>query len=150
MTDTDKRAEKIAGIRELAAWLETHPDAPLPPLYSVNAFPQNTAEGRQGQGEAIAELRRTGAALGIEPQQAGPHAEVRVPTFTSGISYAVVVCNVRLEDFSEDGACQCCGRSNEDPVPGDGHVYECCGKVGRISRHNPWCEIERAKTGGES
>lgn len=23
--------------------------------------------------------------------------------------------------------------------PGDGHVYTCCGKVGRISRHEPWC-----------
>lgn len=27
-----------------------------------------------------------------------------------------------------------------DP-PRDGHVYECCGKVGRISRHESWCGI---------
>ena len=24
-------------------------------------------------------------------------------------------------------------------APQDGHRYECCGKVGRISRHEPWC-----------
>jgi len=26
-------------------------------------------------------------------------------------------------------------------LPHDGHVYECCGKVGRISRHKPSCPI---------
>jgi hypothetical protein len=124
MTDTDKRAEKVAGIRELAAWLEEHPEAPLPALYQVNAFPQNTDEGRQGQREAIAELRRVGAAVGIEPKQAGPHVEVRGPTFTGGISYAVVVCNARLEDFTEGDTCRCCGRPNEDPAPTDHCV--CC------------------------
>jgi hypothetical protein len=29
-------------------------------------------------------------------------------------------------------------------TPEDGHVYECCGKVGRISRHETWCPIHRA------
>src|SRR5690348_1014831 len=29
-------------------------------------------------------------------------------------------------------------------APEDGHVYECCGKVGRISRHETWCPIHRA------
>jgi hypothetical protein len=28
-------------------------------------------------------------------------------------------------------------------APHDGHVYECCGKVGRISRHEPWCNVYR-------
>lgn len=28
-----------------------------------------------------------------------------------------------------------------DRTPQDGHVYECCGKVGRISRHESWCPI---------
>jgi hypothetical protein len=28
------------------------------------------------------------------------------------------------------------------PLPEDGHTYACCGKVGRISRHNPWCPAE--------
>ncbi len=25
--------------------------------------------------------------------------------------------------------------------PEDGHVYACCGKVGRISRHESWCKV---------
>lgn len=34
--------------------------------------------------------------------------------------------------------------------PHDGHVYACCGKVGRISRHESWCEtnvVARAVSG---
>lgn len=27
-----------------------------------------------------------------------------------------------------------------DTIPGPGHVYECCGKTGRISRHESWCK----------
>lgn len=30
-----------------------------------------------------------------------------------------------------------------DGVPHDGHVYECCGKAGRISRHESWCHVMR-------
>ena len=30
--------------------------------------------------------------------------------------------------------------------PQDGHVYECCGKVGRISRHETWCPIMKEAT----
>ncbi len=31
--------------------------------------------------------------------------------------------------------------SPTDEAPQDGHVYECCGKVGRISRHESWCPV---------
>lgn len=30
---------------------------------------------------------------------------------------------------------------DQEEPPADGHVFECCGKVGRISRHEPWCPI---------
>ena len=31
-------------------------------------------------------------------------------------------------------------------VPEDGHRYECCGKVGRISRHEAWCPTTKEAT----
>lgn len=34
--------------------------------------------------------------------------------------------------------------------PGDGHAYECCGKVGRISRHNPGCPVISSRPGTAS
>lgn len=45
-----------------------------------------------------------------------------------------------LIDEGGDLVCEYCGFA---PLGGwpveDGHVYECCGKVGRISAHNPGC-----------
>lgn len=32
----------------------------------------------------------------------------------------------------------------DDVLPEDGHRYRCCGKIGRISRHETWCPTNRA------
>lgn len=72
------RAAYIAGLRSLAAWLETHPDVPVLShdelLYPISAFVE-------GYDEQLAELARVTAAVGddalVRPN-AGSHPAVAV------------------------------------------------------------------------
>lgn len=62
MTTVDTRAELIAGLRELANFLEQHPDAPIPPQPTMSwaYLGDNDAAG-------VAYVRGVAAALGVEP-----------------------------------------------------------------------------------
>jgi hypothetical protein len=52
-----------------------------------------------------------------------------------------------LIDEDGDLVCEHCGYApigGWGATPEPGHVYTCCGKVGRISAHNPGCPVYAA------
>lgn len=102
----DPRTAKIAGLRELAGWLEANPKVPLPHLSTFAYYPQN--HGSDTTAAALAELRRLAAVLGVEPSTPhgtgpGNHVYVFGPTFRGGLSYEVAVCDA-AEDFARGAA----------------------------------------------
>jgi ABC-type nitrate/sulfonate/bicarbonate transport system substrate-binding protein len=57
------RAALVAGLREAAAWIETHPEAPVPRMADLSIFPRGTDE------EKWAEVDRVAAVLGVDTQE---------------------------------------------------------------------------------
>lgn len=101
----DERAEQIAGLRQLVDWLEAHPEAPIQATerrYTV--FPRMDAEDDlAGQ---LAELRRLGDVLGLDPEECGSrHVSRSGPEFRGGVTVEVIVCDaadlVRAEQAAE-------------------------------------------------
>lgn len=89
----DERAETIAGLRQLIDWLEAHPDAPIGATerrYSV--FPRGeTPEDKVG---SLAELRRLGDALGLDPEVCSlAHVLRSGPRFRGGVQVEFIVCD---------------------------------------------------------
>lgn len=65
-SDSTERAELVAGLRELAAFLEMSPDVPAPRWADVMAFPRNdTAEQDRAEIDVIA------ASIGVETRDNG-------------------------------------------------------------------------------
>ena len=67
--------------------------------------------------------------------------------------------DTHVTDRGGSATCGACRGAADEPLPDDtescraygrphpvhaGHVYECCGKVGRISRHESWCAVQKA------
>lgn len=82
--DQPSRAEKIAGVRELADWLEANPDAPLPWWADVTVMVSiNNLDGMGGASDEVrlAELVRIADLMGVtadlrdEPAAPHPHAD---------------------------------------------------------------------------
>ncbi|MEV8630716.1 hypothetical protein AB0395_03585 [Streptosporangium sp. NPDC051023] len=59
MTPTDPRATLIDGLRDLAAFLETNPDVPIPFSVTVHHFPDGTDDEIRAEIDGIAELLGT-------------------------------------------------------------------------------------------
>lgn len=93
-TETDNRAEKIAGMRELLDFLEQHPVIPLPNLATgYTLYPKNSAAG-QDIPAALDELREVGAAIGSAPHtRYGRHVYLDGPTFRGGVDFEAIVCD---------------------------------------------------------
>jgi hypothetical protein len=86
----DDRDAVATGLRQLAHWLQTHPDVPLSPVRSHVWYPEN-ATGATTE-TALAELLRLGAALGVEPTSRSRHVHLDV-SFAGGVEFAAVVCD---------------------------------------------------------
>ncbi|MCY9787093.1 hypothetical protein KIK06_24725 [Nocardiopsis sp. EMB25] len=69
----ERRSQVIADLRELADFLEAHPDLPISPHTSVDLayFPRTDHDS-----EAFAEVSRVGAVLGAMPTWEGEHLVV--------------------------------------------------------------------------
>ncbi|MEV2279461.1 hypothetical protein AB0I72_28175 [Nocardiopsis sp. NPDC049922] len=68
-----RRCRIISDLRELADFLEAHPDLPISPHTSVEVtyFPHTSRDA-----DAFAEVARVGAALGVMPTWEGDHLVV--------------------------------------------------------------------------
>lgn len=64
-TDNERRAQFIAGLRELADWLDAHPEAPIPPYPDLN-----WSVGCLGfdDDSGVAYVCNLAATLGTQPQ----------------------------------------------------------------------------------
>ncbi len=90
------RAETLAGLRELADWLEANPEVPLPYL-SFGYFPANRLDGMAA---ALAELFRVADAMDAVPGVPyGNHVVALGPQHRGGVRYEVIVCDA-AEDFA--------------------------------------------------
>jgi hypothetical protein len=130
----DKRAETIAGLRELADWLAANPDVPVFGSESFQVFPQNFPHITT-EGEAVAELLRIAALVGVEPTQS-THASISVG-FRGGISYGAVVCDVQLADHAPQDVTPAAGEV-AGPVPPAGPATAADDEAGPVER----CECE--------
>lgn len=91
----DERAEAIAGMREMADWLESNPDVPLDRYVFSGQLHVGNQRNVRGKDEAamFAELARIAAAMGVEPDlrdepgASHPHA---TKTFRGGVKYHAV------------------------------------------------------------
>jgi hypothetical protein len=81
MTDTDKRTEKINGLRDLADFLEQHPDMPDPHIVGFWGFVHG--EGEEGLNVLFDLAESVGADVLRKP---GNDYEVKV-TFRGGVVY---------------------------------------------------------------
>lgn len=121
------RAEIIAGMRELADWLEANPDVPVDRWHKMDAYVRNVTGKLLPVPDAVLELHRIGAVIGVKPSQQGPHAVVVGPKFRGGVRYEATVCNVDLDDYQPDGttvacACGCHNAQATDLAQGEGEV----------------------------
>jgi hypothetical protein len=106
-----ERTEQITGLRELADWLEAHPEAPLQYGQEFQVF--ILGDDRE---VAVADLSDVGATLGIAPARqykTSPHLRVAVQ-FSGDISYAVIACDVPRELYED--------RADQDITQGEGEV----------------------------
>lgn len=81
----ERRAQTVAGLRELADWLEQHPDAPLAPYgqYEIShyVFGDDDTSG-------YAAVADHAAALGLD-HRPGEDSTEAVQTFAGGVRYAI-------------------------------------------------------------
>jgi hypothetical protein len=64
MTEDERRAELVSGLRELADWYEKHPKMPLP-SYPDFAHCVLAADDKSGK----AEVRKIASILGVKPHE---------------------------------------------------------------------------------
>lgn len=94
-TTTDQtRAEFTAALRELADFIDTHPDLPLPRGAEVSPFLNGTDE------EDRAEIDRVAGILGAQPEQTiTGHYRVR-RRFGAGVAYdATAIPEQQMQDW---------------------------------------------------
>jgi hypothetical protein len=92
----DHRAETIAGLRELADWLEANPDVPVAKdsaelsIYAWQALLDRAYTGSDDEQAKV--LHRVGALIGadvVEGQHGGPHGRV-IKKFLGGVKYELL------------------------------------------------------------
>lgn len=72
MTAPDDRAAYVAGLRELADYLEATPDLPVPDVSTVSYHPRGTDEQGRAEVDRVAEVLGTAA----ESTAGGDHYQV--------------------------------------------------------------------------
>jgi hypothetical protein len=93
MTEPTDRQKTIAGLRELADFLEAHPDVPISSYLSLQYSVDSTlkSQGRTSYADRRAEVERVAGVLGVEASTTGPRylAERRF----GGVTYVAASCD---------------------------------------------------------
>jgi hypothetical protein len=92
--EVDKRAATIAGLREMADWLEANPSVYVDKDSAELSMFAWQSNGRYGMSdeEQAAEIRRVAEIIGSDPTEGkpgGPHSRV-VKTFSGGVKYELI------------------------------------------------------------
>lgn len=134
MTDPNgHRAQVIDGLRELADFLETHPDLPAPDYPQLNFYPRGDDQAERDGVDRIA------AILGVRPTASAGGTHYEVTRRFGGVRYAAIAIleaemeryRAHMDGFSEQGRQQAATQS-PSPAPDGGCLPGCPGCA--------WCQ----------
>lgn len=97
-SDSTERAELIAGLRDVATFLERSPDVPAPRWADVMVFPRNETAA-----EDRAEIDVIAARIGVETHHNG-RGHYTASLFFGPVEYRVIAISKNEDSDAKDGA----------------------------------------------